>query len=380
MTAVIYDIWPELESLDDSNLIIYGGPVSPHALELRPVNDIAREINKIVKTKKIERLIVFNISEPLQHKPLHTIHKLIPKISIDPKNIIYTTASLDGQDRYNEWCEHHGYTDRITILAANEFGHATRGLMCTTPSEYTAKIRKKTFLLFNKMERLHRVCFIAQVLDNDLLNQGYVSFYGGNYDNAWITAIDDDYDRITNAMKPTSPFKHLPISNAITLIANKDKFPMGLTGDKEHRFNPIDIIDQDKYLFDDSYYSIITETLYHSTTKCHLSVNMVAGTAMLSEKTYKAIVMKHPFIMVSTPGLLAWMRKLGYKTFHPYINEAYDNEVDDEKRMKMIIKEVKRLSTYTNDEWMQWQRNVKPIIDHNYEVYNNATDFRVNTI
>lgn len=380
MTAVTYSVWPELEVLDDSSLLIYGGPVSPYALELRPINDIAREINKIAKTKKIERLIVFNVSEPLQHKPLHLMHKLIPKISIDPKNIIYTTASLDGPDRYNEWCEHHGYTDRITILAANEFGHATRGLMCTTPSEYNARIRKKNFLLFNKMERLHRICFIAQILENNLLNRGFVSFYGSKYDNAWITAIDNDYDRTTGMMKPNSPFKHLPTKAATTLIEHIDKFPLDLTGDKENRFNPIDIIDKDKYLFDDSYYSIITETLYYDKANCHLSVNMVAGTAMLSEKAYKAIVMKHPFILVSTPGLLAWMRKLGYKTFHPFINEAYDNEVDDEKRMNMIIKEVKRLSTYTNDEWMQWQRNVKPIIDHNYEVYSNTTDFRVNTI
>lgn len=380
MAAVTYAIWPELEVIDDSSLFIYGGPVPPEALEMRPINDIAREINNIAKSKSIERLIIFNISEPLQHKPLHTIHKLIPKISIDPKNIIYTTASLDGPERYNEWCKENGYTDRITILAANEFGHATRGLMRTTPSEYDAKIRKKNFLLFNKMERMHRICFIAHILDNNLLDQGYVSFYGGYYNNDWIKSMDKDYDRLTNTMKPSSPFKHLPTKVAATLIKHVDKFPMDLTGDKENRHNPIDIIDKDKYLFDDSYYSIITETLYYDKAKCHLSANMVAGTAMLSEKAYKAIVMKHPFIMVSTPGILSHIQKLGYKTFHPYINEAYDNESDDDKRMQMIVDEVKRLNAYTDDEWMQWQRNVKPIIDHNYEVYNNTTDFRVTTI
>jgi hypothetical protein len=380
MTAVIYDIWPELELLDDGNLIIYGGPVSPYALELVPINDVAKELNKLLKTKKIERIIVFNISEPLQHKPLHTIHRLLSKISFDPKNIIYTTASLDGTERYNEWCERQGYTDRITILAANEFGNATRGLMCTTPSEYIARIRPKNFVLLNKMERAHRIALIAEIIDNNLLDKGLVSFCGSSYDTSWAEALSQSYDDMTDTMVPTSPYRHISTPVAKIIKQNIDKFPMLLTGNKESRFNPIDIVDEDKYLFDDSYYSIITETLYYNTHRCHLSTNMVPGTAMLSEKAYKAIVMKHPFILVSTPGLLVWMRKLGYKTFHPYINEAYDNELDDDKRMDMIVKEVKRLSRYTDDEWMQWQKNVKDMVDHNYDVYINTTDFRITTI
>jgi hypothetical protein len=380
MTTVIYDVWPELELLDDGNLIIYGGPVSPEALELVPINDVAKEINKLIKNKKIERIIVFNISEPLQHKPLITMHRVLSKISLDPKNIIYTTASLDGKERYNEWCERQGYTDRITILSANEFSHATRGLMCTTPSEYIARIRPKNFVFLNKMERAHRIALIAELIDNNLLDKGLISFCGGNYDNSWAEELSLSYDDRTDTMVPTSPYRHISTRVAKIIKQNIHKFPMLLTGDKENRFNPIDIVDEDKYLFDDSYYSIITETLYYNTQCCHLSTNMIPGTAFLSEKAYKAIVMKHPFILVSTSGLLAWMRKLGYKTFHPYINEAYDNELDDDKRMDMIVKEVRRLSRYTDDEWIQWQKNVKAIVDHNYEVYNNTTDFRITTI
>ena len=59
------------------------------------------------------------------------------------------------------------------------------------------------------------------------------------------------------------------------------------------------------------------------------------------------------------------MRKLGWQTFHPFIDEGYDYEKDDNKRLEMIINEVKRLNTYSKEEWFRWRQQVQPIIEHN---------------
>ena len=86
----------------------------------------------------------------------------------------------------------------------------------------------------------------------------------------------------------------------------------------------------------------------------------------ISEKVYKPIAHRHPFIVAGINGTLKYLREVGYRTFHPIINEDYDLIVDDEERLKAIEKEVLRLATLDDDTWLQLQEQLKPIIDHNY--------------
>jgi hypothetical protein len=60
------------------------------------------------------------------------------------------------------------------------------------------------------------------------------------------------------------------------------------------------------------------------------------------------------------------LRTLGYKTFHPYIDESYDSETSDVVRLKMILKEIERLSKFNDDEVSEFIDMVKPIVEHNY--------------
>jgi hypothetical protein len=70
---------------------------------------------------------------------------------------------------------------------------------------------------------------------------------------------------------------------------------------------------------------------------------------------------------------------MGYQTFHPYINETYDTIIDDEERLEAIYKETERLCTFTDEQWLQWQLNIKPIVEHNYTVLVNKSpkDFAI---
>jgi hypothetical protein len=87
-----------------------------------------------------------------------------------------------------------------------------------------------------------------------------------------------------------------------------------------------------------------------------------------SEKIFKAIRAKHPFVLLSTPNSVAGLREMGYKSYHPYINEEYDNVSDDHDRLSMVMDEVERLSNMTDDETRIWLENVKPIAQYNYEL------------
>ena len=84
---------------------------------------------------------------------------------------------------------------------------------------------------------------------------------------------------------------------------------------------------------------------------------------------------KHPFILVSTAHSLTYLKKLGYKSFSPYINEHYDTIEDDEERMNAVWAEVERLCAFTDAEWLEWQKGIVDIVNYNYDVLTNKTSY-----
>lgn len=83
--------------------------------------------------------------------------------------------------------------------------------------------------------------------------------------------------------------------------------------------------------YTDSYISIIHETHTHN------------DSVFISEKTFKTILAGHPFIIMGSPHMLSLLKTLGYKTFHPYIDESYDAESNLTSRKDMVIREIEKI-------------------------------------
>lgn len=61
----------------------------------------------------------------------------------------------------------------------------------------------------------------------------------------------------------------------------------------------------------------------------------------LCEKAYKPLACKHPMLLASTPGNLAYLRQQGFETFPELWDESYDNITDWRQRMDRIIQIVR---------------------------------------
>jgi hypothetical protein len=85
--------------------------------------------------------------------------------------------------------------------------------------------------------------------------------------------------------------------------------------------------------------------------------------------------MRHPFILASVPNSLEIYKIMGYKTFSPFVDESYDQELDDGKRMLMILSEIERLCNLTESELSVFLLNVKEICDYNYDILVSKTQF-----
>jgi hypothetical protein len=169
----------------------------------------------------------------------------------------------------------------------------------------------------------------------------------------------------------------ISVSDKELIYSMKDKFPLRLEGGiSENRHNPVDLRIEDLIYHDNSYFSVVTETIFRPFHPGD-SLMHYCDTLFLSEKVYKPFAFKQPFILLGWHGSLQCLRDRGYKTFHPFINESYDQEPDHDKRFAMIVEEIKRLEQFTVDQWIEWQHNIKSIVEYNYKYLLNLKEHRV---
>ena len=91
----------------------------------------------------------------------------------------------------------------------------------------------------------------------------------------------------------------------------------------------------------------------------------------ISEKTYLGLKSGHPFILFTTKGgIMKFLKNAhGFKTFHPYINEEYDNEnLSYKNRYELLLKETGRICNLSDEEINKIYQQMKPIIEYNLNV------------
>ena len=63
--------------------------------------------------------------------------------------------------------------------------------------------------------------------------------------------------------------------------------------------------------------------------------------------------------------MLKKLRQLGYKTFSEWIDESYDEEVDDEKRLNILNNEVIRLCSLPLSDVRKIFLETREVSEHN---------------
>ena len=87
----------------------------------------------------------------------------------------------------------------------------------------------------------------------------------------------------------------------------------------------------------------------------------------ITEKTFKAIALEMPFVLVAPAHSLEYMRSYGFRTFDGIFDESYDLEEDDSKRIEKVTKLLKDLDSLSVAERQQIHRACLPIVEHNFE-------------
>jgi hypothetical protein len=79
-------------------------------------------------------------------------------------------------------------------------------------------------------------------------------------------------------------------------------------------------------------------------------------------------------MLAAGPGSLALLRKYGFQTFSPYINETYDTIQDNDLRLDHILEEMKRIQQLPDYEKFQLINQCNLIAEFNKKHFF-STDF-----
>jgi hypothetical protein len=105
----------------------------------------------------------------------------------------------------------------------------------------------------------------------------------------------------------------------------------------------------------DAFWHVVTETVFYY-DKLHLT-----------EKIFKPIVSKQPFMLLAAPGNLAYLRSYGFKTFDSVIDESYDLIQDNDARVEAVVNQLHWYCNLTPGEKTDIITQLEPVIQYNFD-------------
>jgi hypothetical protein len=312
---------------------------------------IPTQVIEYIKSGKVKILINI-IHDPLyDDNSIFRFENQMNEIGIDGSNIIFL-----GGSNFSEYYEKHpdskvkiynghlfirGYADEINTFPCV----GNLGYMCELFEEKdldSTKIRKHKFLSPNRtMEKPQRAMMGYFALKYDLIDEGLFTFLQKIEKDKLKSIVTNVYDdTFENIEKYTAELEQmLPYEDDTKEVPSDKKQAFGVRNNK-------------KEWYANSYFHLVTETFF-------------GPNVFLSEKIFKPISNLQPFLVFGDYLTLAELRRLGFKTFEPFIDESYDLEKEPEKRVLLLEKELLKLKNMSIEELHNWYYSITDILLYN---------------
>jgi hypothetical protein len=224
-------------------------------------------------------------------------------------------------------------------------------------------LRPYLFSCLNGAPRDHRIVTEKFLEEHDLKSKSRYTFY-------W--------------KDETLPFSELTL--------NWRKWPRLEEANKHRAIDSHKVQEPEFYkVFDDTYFDFITETL---TTNERFGVEIDKyvtkppspqyrtffesfKTIFITEKLWRSIFYKRPFILMGNHRTLEYLKGLGFKTFDCMWNEDYDLILQSYEREKACLKLLKEVCDTHSIESMHekvYSEEVQEILEHNYNLFKSLAE------
>jgi hypothetical protein len=283
-------------------------------------------------------VVIFYDQEPIDLRVFYTSVYRNSKLSSANKKILVTSEYSTEQDLL---CRDY------SLIPCHYFYHA---LLCHEwyrnywyTVQNTANF-DRVYITYNNLtvdKRLYRSALMVELTNRRLLEHGHVS-----YNN-------QQYDRIPDSL---TYYKLLPPAHRTLIENNLEHLTQKRIIDTNNAHGglsaEINIPDMQS-----AFVNLVTETIFYE-DKVHLT-----------EKIFKPIVAKTPFLLMAGPGNLAYLKSYGFKTFGDYWDEGYDSMTNNVDRFDAVLNILQKLCNTPHHELVEMKRDMQHILDHNFNTF-----------
>lgn len=279
----------------------------------------------------------------------NVIHKKLDQYNIRASNIHYSTSNLYEKKIYDKWCSDNNIQDKIVIhqypFFAQSVQHAgflkernedDASITFEDHLKFKSNNNIKTFSNLNRVVRHHRTALLKMLNYYDLIKGSETSFSNP-------------------PVLETIGYPAHPAWEQKNINATKKLLPLTLDV-TDFSINQAQNFFKETYL--NTWYSVVTETFFQDYFKYSM---------FFSEKIFKPMRARHPFILVGQPYAIQELKNLGFKTFDQFWDESYDTYRNPTERLEQICRLIKKLNTYTKNDWLEIYKEMEPILEHNYK-------------
>lgn len=292
--------------------------------------------------------VLFYDQEPIQEKNFENVIEWYRYNFIDRKwNIQFLANSEISQVKKNV-CKKHRFLDFYY------FFHGFLSLYWFNDGKYMSdnSYWSQDYICFNHLHnsiRNYRLSLVANLMEQDLLDKGLVSLHIGKNSKDLIEhELSYEYSNLSSKNKELISKHILQLDKSLTI----DHCVVG--GEMSSHFDH-----EVLKLWQKAFFHIVTETVFYD-NKLHLT-----------EKIFKPIVARRPFILVGAYRNLKYLKSYGFKTFDKWIDESYDDEQDPDLRMEKIIFEIKKITLLSKDQKIKMQHEMQSTLDYNFNHFYN---------
>lgn len=263
-------------------------------------------------------------------------NKMIDEVRLNRQHIIMLTSNFANRQFFNNSIVNFfvwEFFETSMRIKNQNVARPSRG-------QFEEKSMKR-FLCLNRIPREHRYYFMFEMYKRNLLKHFNCSLKD-------IDSLAEIHSHIGHLL--LNKIKDDPIFQKMTqelpFVYDTDAFEYNHWSNIDDRFN------QDNGIF------IVSETLFLD------GINNL----FLTEKTFKPISLRMPFIVLGNAHALRQLHSHGYMTFHSLWDESYDEEMDPYLRMEKIVSLVQFLADLPAKEFELIYKKSMTITEHNFRL------------
>ena len=259
-----------------------------------------------------------------------------------PEQIGHIVTSERDSDTVEQLCKEYGWTSHYYFFhgwaALDWYRGYDKSYLIEPPDNRRIT---RTFIAPNRIVagyRQHRLLMLYHIFKNNLMNN-------------WISC------------PAVCPAENTPVINAVCPLVSQypdikevfagQSLPMDFPGETGHPMHSCWLS-----LFDES-----ADCLLYLVTE-----TVATGRRLhLTEKTFKPICLRMPFVIVGTQGSLAYLRSYGFRTFDGIWDESYDDEPNDTLRIERIASLLRSLDELPAEGKQYLFDQCREVIEHNHQ-------------